>query len=254
MKLFSCKYLPLVTAACGVVGFAMRTALDLFFIDEKGLYMTQHPLYIGLFVFSALFALWLFLTARKAKPVAYEKQFAPSWVAFGGCVAAAAGILATDCLELIVSWQDFRMLQNKTAEATLIISAVCFVVGVLAAAALVLSALLQRKGKRVHFAFYSVLAVYLMVHPLSQYRMWSSDPQVLNYIFHLLASVILLLAVYHRAALDAGKTGLRRYVLLTQLALFFCCISIQGDSWAFYLAMALWLVTNTGRLYIEEEI
>ena len=250
MKLFSHKYIPAVTLACGAAGFAARWALELLCIDEKGLYLTGHPSFIGLFALSALVTVWLFLCCRK---LTGKAEFPSSLIPLFGSIVAAAGILITDVYELILNWQSYCALRDAATQSTLIISTVCFVLGILAAGALILAGILQQKSKRVHFLFYAILAVYLMVHPLSQYRMWSSDPQLLTYCFHLLASICLLLTAYHRTALDAGKSGCKRYVFFSQLALFFCCVSIQGESWLFYLTMALWVAANTVRFLPEEE-
>ena len=249
MKLFSHKYIPAVALGCGAIGFTLRQAVEYGCIDEKGLYLTGHPLYISLFVLSALVLIWLFVSCRK---LTGKLAHAPSAVALAGSIIAASGILYAVVEELVHNLQQSFVLHNDNNDFSLIVSAVCFVLGILAAGALVFSGILQQKNKPVHYLFYAVLTVYLLIHPLSQYRMWSSDPQLLHYGFHLLASISLLLSTYHRAALAGGMNDTRRYIFFSHLALFFCCLSIQGESWLFYLSMALWIATNPAQLPEEE--
>jgi len=250
MKLFSDKYIPLVTELCALAGLLLRVALEFWGMDEKGLYITTHPLYIGLFVLSALVIVWLLLSCRK---LSGQPVFPSSKGALFAAIVAAIGILATDVLELLSSLDTAFALHSTATLVTLIASVISFVLGILAAVALVLSGVLQHKGKPVHYLFYAVLTVYLLIHPLTQYRMWSSDPQLLNYSFQLLASICLLLTCYHRTALAAGKTGAKRYVFFSRLAIFFCGISIVGEQ-LFYLGMLLWLLAQPCRLQTEEEV
>lgn len=250
MKLFSSKYISPVTEFCAVAGLLLRVALEIWGIDDKGLYMTWHPLYIGLFALSALLVLWLLLSCRK---LSGQPVFSSSRITFAGAIVAATGILVTDVFELIENLNTAFTFQSTATLVTLIASALCFVLGILASVALIFGGVLQRKGKRVHFLFYAVLTVYFLIHPLTQYRMWSSDPQLINYCFQLLASVCLLLTSYHRTALAAGKQGAKRYVFFSRLAIFFCSVSVVGEH-LFYLAMLLWLLAAPCRLQMEEEI
>lgn len=248
MKLFSYKSSSLVVPLCTLAGVIMRLLLEFFGIDEKGLYLTGHPLYIGLFVLSGLVLIWLLLSSRN---VTGQLQFSASVGALVANVIAAVGILLTDGYELFICAADCFTVQDAASQATLILSAACFVVGILAAVALVFAGILQYKGKNVHFLFYAVLTVYLLLHPLSQYRMWSSDPQLLKYCFQLLASVCLLLTAYHRTALAAGKPDYKRYFLFSGLAFFFCGISITGEN-LFYFAMLQWLIYTPKYVHPEE--
>ena len=230
-KYFSPKLLPLFPLCTGLLGLLLRVILYRVAIDEKGLIISGHILSVLPFVLTAVVLAVLFLCIRNAAPPsAYAALFPPSYTAAFGGICAAVGILLMDIYELFMR-QDA-------------ITIACLVLGVFAAAGLICSARCRIRGKQPSFLFHTMLTLYFMVHPLSQYRFWSADPQLLNYCFHLLASVLLMLAAYYRAALDASAGSAKRYAFYSQAALFFCCISIHGSSWLFYCAMAIWTATN----------
>lgn len=222
-KLFDAKLLPILPLSAGILGLLLRFWLYATGIDEKGLLVTGHPLMPISFLLTAAVLAALLLCCRN---IPKNSDFPESPVAALGCAAAAIGILLTNTLELIIR-QDT-------------ITIVCFALGIAAAICMLIATACHIKGNRPSFIVFGILTVYLMLHPLSQYRLWSADPQLMNYCFHLLASVFLMLTGYHRTALDAGKGNAKWYTFCSQAALFFCCISIHGDSWLFYLSMALW--------------
>ena len=82
--------------------------------------------------------------------------------------------------------------------------------------------------------------VYLMAHLISQYRQWSAEPQLQNYLFQVLGSVFLMVACYHRTCLELLGGKLRWYVFFNQGALLLCIYSLNTQLWPFYLAMGLW--------------
>ena len=235
---FNPRLLPLLPLGAGVAGFVLRAILYAG-TDEKGLLPADHPIGHILFILSALVLAVLVLTVQSIDaPKAYAQRFPESPVAALGCMAAAAGILLTDTYELLLK-QDF-------------ITVACFVLGILAAVCLVFAGNCRLNGRHPSFLLHCVVTVYLMLHPLSQYRLWSADPQLMNHCFHLLASVFLMLTAYQRTALDAHRGSIKWYTFCSQAALFFCCLSIHGDSWLFYLTTAIWTATNLCVLAKEE--
>lgn len=238
-KLFNTTLLPILPLSAGLSGLVLRVLLYATGIDEKGLLVNDHPLISLSFILAALVLGAVFLCCRDipatGKPAAL---FPESPVAAFGCSAAAVGILLTDTYELFI--------RKDT------ITSACFVLGIAAAACLLFAAHCHKQGKHPSFLIYGIVTVYLMLHPLSQYRLWSADSQLMNYGFHLLASVFLMLTGYHRTALDAGKGSVRWHTFCCQAALFFCCVSIHGNSWLFYLSMALWTTTGLCALNKQE--
>lgn len=225
------KYMPLFTLLLGFAGFGLRWWLFSTGVDEKGLLEEGHPANYLTFLLAALAVGTLFLWSQKLTKVRSHKKLYPaSAVALLGCIAAAGGIGLT----------TFYELQGKQD----LITAVTVALAGLAFVSVILLGVGRKKGLRPNFLMQAFLTVYLMFHLVSQYRQWSSEPQLQLYCFQLLASVCLMLSAFHGAVLDTQVGSRRRYVFFNQGALFFCCMSLVGDFWFFYLAMGIFCATN----------
>lgn len=231
-KIFKPNLFPLFTLTAGAIGFGLRLWLFLGGTDSKGLLVKGHPAGIVCFVLTAITLAVIALCCRTLPPLGnYRKLFPASLIAGIGCFVAAAGILYVDIRDI--------MSQRDT------ITLITMVMGVLAAASLVVIGLFRMKGKRPFFPLHSIVTVYFMLHLVSQYRLWSSQPQLQVYFFPLLASVFLMLTTYHYTVLDTEKKGKRQaFLFCNQSAVFFCLLSLQEAAWPFYLTMGLWLTTN----------
>lgn len=231
MKFLKARYLPLLTAIAGVLGFILRLVLGRFGMDEKGLLVTGHFAGILLFILTALLLAALFLGVRELRNISsYTRIFPASVFGFGGCILAAVGILLSALADLRVQRDNFTV--------------VLFVLTVLCAVCLVLLGICRMKGTQPGYLLYTCVTVYMMVQLISEYRFWSPEPQLLLYFFPLLAMVFLMLTAYQATCLAAGKGSRRWYVFCNQAAVFFCCISLLSSHWVFYLSMGLWAATN----------
>lgn len=225
------KYLPIVTLALGLMGFGLRIWLFRTGVDHKGLLIPSHPANALTFILTAVALVVIALSVRKLRSIRSHKKLYPASVLpMLGCIPAALGIL----------WTAWTELQLKNDMITLI----TLILGVLAAVSLILLGIGRKKGLRPNFMMQALLTVYLMFHLVAQYRMWSSEPQLQVYCFQLLASVCLMLCVFHGTILDTQVGSRRQFVFFNQAGLFFCCMSLVGDSWIFYLTMGLFCATN----------
>ena len=231
-KIFKPRLLPLFTLIASLIGFGLRLWLFLGGRDQRGLLPAGHIATILSFVLAAIVVAVLILCTRPLAPLGSYSKLFPAWLpAAIGCAAAAIGILYVNIRDLIAQ-PGF-------------VTIITLVLGLVASAALLILGFCRLKGKHPSFWLQAAVTVYFMLHLISQYRLWSAESQLTVYFFPLLASVFLMLTAYHGAVLDADKTANRRgYAFFNQAALFFCCMSLQGASWPFYLAMAAWVGTN----------
>ena len=230
--------LPALTLAGGILGLALRAWLVLAGTDERGLLVTTHPAHILVFVLTALVLAVIFLCVRPLGTLEHYQALFPNGILSGtGCITAALGVL----------WVCLRDRSMRTDTVT----NVCLILGILAAGCLVAVAVCRFTQRRPTFYLHVVITLFLMVHLVSQYRLWSSEPQLQVYFFPLLSSVFLMLTAYYSAVLDAKKTSRQWFVFCNQSALFFCCISLWSDSWLFYLTMAFWMFTGLCSLDIQ---
>lgn len=228
---FKTKYLPIVTLILGLIGAGLRFWLFRTGVDEKGLLVTSHPANSLTFILTGVALLVSFLATRKLRKIRSHKRLYPASVLpLLGCIPAALGIVWT-------AWAEFQLKNDMITLITMILA-------VLAAVSLILLGIGRQKGLRPNFLMQTLLTVFLMFHLVAQYRLWSSEPQLQIYCFQLLASVCLMLCVFHGTILDTRAGSRRQFVFFNQGALFFCCMSLVGDSWIFYLAMGLFCATN----------
>lgn len=233
------KYIPLLALGGGAIGFALQLWLLSSGIDKKGLILTGHPASILLFLLTGAVILGLFLCALPAtgkKP--YRSLFPTSRAAALGYWVAAAG----------VACKAYAFLFRSSDTVT-------FLCGILAAGAvisLIIVGFCRLKGIRPNPLLHSVVAAYLMLHLVCQYRDWSAEPQIQSYFFSMMASVFLMLGCYYLAVLDADKTNMQQCIFFSYGALFFCFLSLSSDAWLFYGAMAIWIALSGCQLHTFE--
>lgn len=223
--------LPYVTLGACAAGAGLRFWLYGTGVDEKGLLVVSHPANALTFILCALAIGWIAWSVRSLGNLpSYSQLFPRSLLAAIGNVAAAAGILTVRSSAVFLETDMIITLSR--------------VVGVLSAVSLVYLGWCRFRQLRPSFLLHCIVTVYFMLHMVAQYRLWSAEPQLQNYCFALLASVLLMLTFYHRAGLDTKYQSRRAYVFFNQAALLCCCLSLNGRNWIFYLSMAIWTATN----------
>lgn len=182
-----------------------------------------------------------------------------SWV----LVAVTIGLIFSGVRPIHESVRYSRRLQKALAATiSMSIAAVCFCItsifelisetdmislvsawlGFLAALCLGILAWARMKGKSVSMIFHGTICLYLMLHLVSHYRLWSSSPQLQSYAFELLAIVFVMLACYHRTAADIGRSSCRKYTFFSLAAVYFCLAALPGcDNPVFFVGCALWM-------------
>lgn len=231
-KTFEPAYLPYIVLGSGTVGLLLRLWLYTTGVDEKGLILSGHPATWLVWLLSIVTLVVLILGSRRLLEAAkYSFNFPASIPGGIGTFLAAAGILICTFVEFSAGPDTFGLL-------------VC-ALGVLTVPALCFTGYCRCKGAHPSLLFHALTSVYLLLRLVWMYRQWSSDPQLQDYVFQLLALVCLMLACYHRSAFDANMGIRRAYVIFNLAAVFFCFVSIPGcDSMVFYLSTGVWMLTD----------
>lgn len=220
------KKLLYLVLGCGILGLELRYVLYTAGQDSQGLLVSNHWSMVLLWTLSVLTLLGLwYLTRQIEGPVSYQRSFPVSGLAGAGSLLAAAAVLISTL---------------KSGG-----SAVGTILGILAAAALVLTGLCRMFGFVSNALLYGLLCVYFAGRMVTQYQSWSADPQMIDYCFHLFACVSLMLSSYQLGAFDAGLGNHRRLWFWSLLSVYLCCICMVGPGGSlFYPACALWLLSN----------
>lgn len=219
---------PWFTLIEGFVGFSLMSWL-LSGRSAEGLLPKNHLGGILCFVF---FAVTLVICWLGVQNVA---QSAPYDVLFSASVPAAAGIGLGAVGFLISAF-------SVPGEGPL--RAITPAVGVLAAVALGYTACCRFKGLRPNFLSHYGIVIYLILRTMCGCGVWSAQTQLFTYFFPLLSCLLLMMAGYYRAVLDAPTGNPKRYIFFSQAALFCCCVSCAGRDWLFYLSCALWMASD----------
>ena len=229
------RRIPLLLGISGVAGFLLRIWLSLTGADASGLLLPGHPAAVMLLILTPIALAVLYLHIRPlAVSAPYGKLFPQSNMAAIGYGVAAIGVLFAGFSELL------RFRDTITALTCL--------ASIPSAACLSFAAYCRLKRIRPNPVFSGCVTVFLILHLICQYRGWSSQPQLLNYLFPLLASVFLMTGSYFRASLESGNSCLREFAFFQYGAMFFCCLSLTGARLPFYLAMVVWTATTDCRL------
>lgn len=227
--------LPWICGGLGAIGMGLRFWLLKTGFDEKGLLQRGHPaswlllLLTVVAVAAVVAALWDKQNIQKR-----AAMFPPSLI---GAAAALVGGFG-------IAWSAFCV---YTVQQTLLIR-ITWILGFGAAIASVILAWYRLKGMRPCFLLRAALTLYLMAYLLYHYEKWFSQTQTELFATQLLAHVLLVLAFFHRTALEANQGGRKNYILTSQLAGFFCLMAIPGAAQpVFYGAMAVWLLADLGK-------
>lgn len=218
----------LFSIVLGIIGMALQSWM-FSTVDSQGLLLRGHISEVLSFVLLAVFMAGNFLFVKDFKSDApYDQLFPKSSLAGVGSILAAAGIV----------------LSAFTPEIKGVLQLVVKVLGVASGAALGYTGYCRLQGKRPNCLLHGVVALFLIFRTLAFCQIWSAEVQMQVYFFPLLATISLLIAAYYRAALVADMKNCRQYLFFRQLAIFSCLMSIAGGQALFFIAGAVWMVTD----------
>lgn len=220
--------------SAGLLGFTLRGVLYATGMDEKGLLVAGHWAGLSLVALSALFALMSLLLSRCLQGSGqYRYSYPGSVMGSLGAFAAAAGVLLTTLAQLRAP--DHQLYS--------------VIVGFAAALSLVIIALCRAAGSRPVCLFHGIVCVFFALRMVRCYQNWSSDPQLMDFVFYLSAYIALMLTAYHHAAFDAGLGNHKNLWLMSLLAVYLCIMSFRGTGDELLLLTgAFWALTNTTSL------
>lgn len=225
--------LPLmISAVLGAAAAVLRTGLYTLGVDEKNLIASGHLLEILVWIVTAAaLGLLVFLVLPLKGSNRYEDNFRPSLLRAAGSIVLAVGIAASS----LSHWDDGRTSSDLIRNA----------LGILSSAGMVWVALCRVRGHKPFFLCHALVCMYCCAYLLGQYRIWSSNPQLQDYVFFLMGCVCMGLYSYQQAAFDVGLGG-RRKLLLYGLVGGFCAIAAVYGAYDLPLTVcgAVWMLTN----------
>ncbi len=227
------KYLPFAILGAGFTGLLLRVLLYTFGTDSQGLMPSAHPLHIACLLLAGLTAAYTALTVRKVRPrrraipggkyMVTSVIFTCLWFLAHGFSLWGQSVDSIDTLRVVLSFCVIPCFGY---------TGYCLV-----------------KGWRASFLVQGIICLFFALDMICRYRVWSGDPQLSNYVFHLFACACLILAAYYRTAFAVRLRSPRQQIFFSLMACFFCMLAFVGrDGSQFYIGGALWATQGLGLL------
>lgn len=214
----------------------LRRQLYAVAVDAKRLLVAGHPLEIALWaVVLAGAALVITAVSGKDGSQVYEDNFAASGpAALGHCLMGCTVLMMT-------------LLHEVPMDGP--VETLWKLLGYLSAPAMLWGGLCRLKGRKPFFGIHAGLCMYLLLYLISCYQLWSSNPQLQDYVFELLAAVALVLFSYQCAAFEAGIGSRRKQLATGLLAVLLCgAANFRAQVPALYAGGFVWALTDLCRL------
>lgn len=225
-------FLTLFMLLSGSIAMILRRQMYLTTVDEKGLLLRNSPLQISLMLLTVIVLIVpVLLLLKKNGSGRYADNYSGSYLSALGHIAAAVGIF-------LAVYPASPVMDGYLGTAWKIL-------GFAAPACLILAGFQQLSSRPPFFLLHVVPAMFFTLHIVSCYRLWSSNPQMQDYLFALLSVSVLVLFSYYTAAFEADL-GERRLVRSTGLAAIYLCLAELGYTAdpAMYWGCMLWVLTS----------
>ncbi len=226
------KTLPLLVLSLGVTGMGTRWMLYLKATDSRGLLTSGHPLEILLWLLTAAALILIGLAVRKQKGLGgYEDNFFPSWPAAGGQILGAFGIGIT------------VLFGNPLLPGML--GYIWKILGLAAVPCLAAAGVFRGLGKKPFFLLHMIPCLFLVFHVVNHYQLWSSQPQLQNYVFYLFGVLAMALFAFYTSAFTVEIPRRQMQIFTGLAALYLCAVSLYGgDTPWLNLGCMAWAATG----------
>ena len=171
----------------------------------------------------------------------YEDNFPPCLLS-GSLMLAAGAVLCWAIPELVLEAGESvpgvtglpLLVQNITDRAVQYLPWA-------AAASMGVLGICRMLGRKPWPILSGAVCLFYMLMLVTNYRLWSADPQIHDYAYLLLAEVLLMLCSFHRTCCDAGVIQRKRLIATGLCAAVCCMTSLSGGfQRGFFLASGLW--------------
>lgn len=232
-KIINPKTIPFIVVASCIIGMLLRIWTQGGGPDIFELYPRMPLAWTVLGLFSVVVAAAIMVAVRPLTVNgSYAENYPKSILGFIGYLLAGGGVL----------FSAYEQMTGPVMGVTDTIAVYCGFAG--GAVMLALSAF-RLLGKKPPFGLHSVVCLYLAVRLFNRCQMWSNESQLVEVIMPFLASLVLMLAFYHRNCFDVGMGKRSACLLLTLLGTYLCVVAILSfQEVIFYATWALWLMTN----------
>ena len=221
------KLLRYTVLSASLLAMMLRALLYATAIDHKGLLIAGHWTAWSILILTGVILGSLLLFTRKIQNPVNSGPSPASWLQ-GASSLLLAGVIFQRALSFYAVAYDRLNL-------------IAAISGFAAAVALLVIGICRMIPKKPSFLFHSIVSIFFALQLVSQYRNWSSDPQLMDYCFYLAAFICLMLTAYFLAGFEVDMPNGRGLEFTSLAAVFFCCLALpeSGDA-ALLISCALW--------------
>ena len=234
------KLLRYTVLSASLLAMMLRALLYATAIDQKGLLIAGHWTAWSILILTGITLGTLFLITRKIQNPINSAPSPASWLQ-GASSLLLAGVIFQRALSFYAVAYDrlnlFAAISGFAAAVALLVIGICRMI-----------------PKKPSFLFHSIVSIFFALQLVSQYRNWSSDPQLMDYCFYLAAFICLMFTAYFLAGFEANMINHRGLTFSALAATYFCFLALPESSDASLLiSCALWAFTCTPRIQVEQK-
>ena len=212
----------------GAVLLALRLRLYIVAVDEKNLLVSGHMLSWLIWAVTAAALILAVTAALRTK----ETDTLP--------VSSPVAALGDGLFAIAIAITVFAM-----GTPASVLEKVRMAAGYLCVPCLGYAAFCRAKGKPVFFGCFAVVCVFFALYLVSCYRLWSSNPQLQDYVFAMLTCAAVTIFAYQSAALAAGIGSKCLWLAAGMLTVAFGIAAVcQAENGLLYMAAAGWALTG----------
>lgn len=216
-------------------GLALRLVVQQLALDHKGLPVMTHPASLALMLVSAACVIFALAAGKKlAGSDRFVHNFGPSLTGAVGHGVLAVCLLVTALFQPPLVGGYLGLIWKG--------------LGIAAPVCLVIAAYARYQGKPAFFLNHMVLCLYFVFHVVNHYRAWSADPQPLDYLFPLMASISLILFAYYQTAFDVDSGKRRPMLVWGIVGIFLCVTCLSSGELLVYGGSAAYMAGNLCRI------
>lgn len=204
-------FIVIIALVAAAAGYFLRALQLSTMIDASGKLLANagnSPITWLSIVFAVAAAVYSFLLQKRTRlPQEHTKLTATGAMALG----VAAAFLSA--MGGVASWQT-----DLSVALCAMVTAICWVV----------IALQLQQGIVPSPVSYIVAALAFAADLIFKFRLWSLDPQIMDYCFDLFFGISIMCAVFHLGGFSFGKGSRRRAVFFCLCGVFFGAVSMAG--------------------------
>jgi len=224
--------LPFLILGAGGTGLVLRVMLYTLGMDSRGLLPRMHPMHLLTLLLTAAVAILLIPCAKRLDGSNRFRHNFPASISGGISAMLAALFLLSMGIDLVGQAEEGLEYLHAALTLACVPSLVC-------------TGILRFRGRRPMVLFHGLLSVAFAFHMVFQYRLWSANPQLPDYIFHIFACACLTLTAYYRAAFDVGLGKRSVFLFFSLMVVYLSFLSLVGaGDVRFYVAGGIWALGN----------